>query len=158
MKKLKNSTLNEYTDLLASHKPAPGGGSAAALTGALGVSLIAMVAHYSKGKNQSKASEKKIANILKECKNLKKSLMDCVDSDAQAYKKVLRTRSGSKERTQAQKEARKVPQDVCRYCYKAISLTPYLVQKGNSNLISDIEVAVEMLFASYNSSLILSKL
>ncbi len=158
MKKYKNYTLSEYMEVLSSRTPVPGGGSAAAYTGALGAALISMVANYSIGKGDSLKHEKEIRKIIKESFKIQKALLDYVDLDAEAYKKVIKSKQSTKERTIAERKARKVPKEVCRFCYRAITLTPFLVKKGNVNLMSDIEVAVEMLFAAYNSALMLSKL
>ncbi len=158
MKKYKNHTLKEYLDCLSLRTPVPGGGSAAALTGALGVSLISMVANYSLGKSQHKATEDKIQKIIKESQVIKNRLLELVDLDAQAYLKVAATRKApAKVKQLAQREAQKVPLEVCRLSYKAIELTPFLVEKGNKYLLSDVVVAVEMLFAAFKAALVLTK-
>jgi formiminotetrahydrofolate cyclodeaminase len=155
MKKYKTHTLKEYADVLSRKTPVPGGGSAAAYAGVLGVSLIAMVAHYSRGKGKTKAVEKKIGSILKKCKAIQKQMLDLVDLDAQAYLKVVKSKDKSaKEKKAALKGASKVPLELCKLCYKAMEMTPYLVKNGNKYLVSDIEVAIEMLLAAFNSSVI----
>src|ERR1700685_2517236 len=100
----KDKTLQEYLDQLSRREPVPGGGSAAALTGAMAVGLICMVTNYSIGR---KANTK----IL----------------DSEAYLKVSAARSlDKKAQREAAKFARAVPNEVCKLCYKAIQLTPYL--------------------------------
>ena len=153
MKKYARSSINIYLEKLSEKTPTPGGGSAAACAGAMGVALIEMAARYSAGKCKTKSAEKRIKMLLKECKAIKKRLIELIDRDAQVYVQVVKTRKSSfKKKEAALKGARKVPQEICRLCYKAIQLTPLLVQEGNQRLISDIEVAVEMLLASYNSA------
>ncbi len=153
MRKLKNYTVKEYADALARKEPVPGGGSCAALTGVLGAALISMVANYSKGKSSSKAVEKRIKSICEKSEDLRAQLMECVDLDAAAYLQVVKTRKASaSEKKKALKQARGIPLRVCRLCYKAIQLTPYLVVHGNKYLISDIKVAIELLLASFNSA------
>ncbi|HBG60376.1 MAG TPA: hypothetical protein DDX37_00825 [Candidatus Omnitrophica bacterium] len=158
MKKYKNFTIKEYLDVLSKKEPVPGGGSAAALTGALGAGLITMVANYSKAKSSSKVIEKKIQKIILESERMKNRLLELVDLDARAYIGIVEAKKGSsKEKNAAVRNAKKVSKEVCTLSYKAIQLTPFLVEKGNKYLISDIEVAIEMLFAAFNSSLALIK-
>jgi len=155
--KYKNITLNQYLKVLSSKAPVPGGGSAAALSGALGVALLAMVAHFSLGKGQPKKVEQKIRVLIKKLKKIQDRLMDMVDLDAEIYLKVVKAKTGS-EKKKAMKAARKVPKEVCRLCYGAVQLSPYLVEKGNKNLVSDVEVAVEMLLGAFNAAIILIKI
>ncbi|MCK5581017.1 MAG: cyclodeaminase/cyclohydrolase family protein [Candidatus Omnitrophica bacterium] len=155
MKKYKSHTLKEYLDVLASRNPTPGGGSAAALTASTGVALIAMVARYSLGKGASKAVEKRIEKILEKSEAFRKRLLECVDLDAQAYLKVVAARKGTaREKKAASRQAQKVPLEVSKLCCKAVDLTPFLVEKGNKYLVSDVEVAVELLLAAYKSAMI----
>jgi formiminotetrahydrofolate cyclodeaminase len=60
-----------------------------------------------------------------------------------------------KARKQAAKSARAVPQEICQLCYKALQLTPYLAQKGNPYLLSDLEVALELLMSSFSAARIM---
>ena len=132
MKKYKNFTIKEYLNVLSGKEPVPGGGSATALTAALGVGLITMVANYSKGKSNSKAVEKKIQKILMESRKMKKRLLELVDLDAQAYMGIVKAKKGSaKEKNAAEKKAKNVCSEVCKLSYKAVQLTPFLVIKGN---------------------------
>ena len=80
MKKYKDYTLSQYLEILSLKAPVPGGGSAAALTGASGAALISMVAHYSRGKSNSKLVKRKIENIIKESNRIKNVLLEYVDN------------------------------------------------------------------------------
>jgi len=156
MKRYINSTIKEYSDVLSKKTPVPGGGSAAALTAALAASLISMVANYSKGKSKSKRVEGKINNILKASEVIRKRLLVLVDLDAEAYLKIVKARESAslKKKKEAKKAARSVPQEICKLCYKAVALTPFLVENGNKYLLSDIEVAIELLLSAYNCAVI----
>ncbi|MDP2654826.1 MAG: cyclodeaminase/cyclohydrolase family protein [Candidatus Omnitrophota bacterium] len=155
MKKFKNHTVQKYLDVLSQKAPIPGGGSAAALTAAVGTALISMSANYSKGRSPSAAVERKIRRVLARSEKIRKRLMEDVDRDAQAYLKVVRTRKSSPAvRRAALKQAGEVPLDVCRLCYQAMDLTPDLVRYGNPHLLSDVEVAVELLSAAFKSAMI----
>ena len=154
MRKYKNHTLKEYSDQLSLRVPVPGGGSAAALAGSLGAALISMVANYSLGK-KSKAIDGQIKKLLFKSEKIRKHLLELVDLDAQAYLQVVKTRHASAAvKKKALKKASDIPREVCRSCFSAVELTPFLVENGNRYLISDIEVAVELLNAAFNSALI----
>ena len=151
-----NFTLAKYVDAVAAKSPVPGGGSVAALTAATATALITMVAQYSLGKSSSKNIDKNIRKILKRSDQLRRRLLELVDLDAQAYLDVVAARNApTPQRKAALRKAAQIPKEVCRCCYAAIQLTPFLVTQGNKNLISDIEVAVELLFASFKSATIM---
>ena len=147
----KDKTLREYLNQLSACSPVPGGGSAAALTAALGVSLISMAANYSIGrKSNTLTVEKRLAKILTDSELIRLRLLELTSLDSEAYLSVCAARSlDKKAQRQAARAARGVPQEICKLCYKAIQLTPYLAQKGSPYLLSDIEVAIELLFAAF---------
>ncbi len=153
MKPFRNYSLSEYTRVLSLKVPAPGGGSAAAATAALGAALLSMVANYSLGKTSSRADEQKIKASLKASEQLRKRFLTLVDLDAQAYLNVVKTRKASPAKRNATKrKAAAVPLEVCKLCYKAVRLAPDLVVYGNKYLISDVKVALELLLAAFNSA------
>jgi len=155
LKKYKDHTIQEYLEILSKKTPVPGGGSAAALMAATGVALILMVANYSLGKSASQRVKKRFRDVIKRASALRKRLMMLIDHDAQAYLKVVATRKANKKvRQAALKKASDVPREVCRLCYEGIQLTPFLVEKGNKHLISDIKVAAEMLLTAFDCALI----
>ena len=155
MKPLKHHTLKEYIHQLSAKTPVPGGGSAAALTGALGVALISMAANYSCGKNSLETIEKNIKEILGKSEKIKNCLLKLVDLDAQAYRDVVKARKASPViKSKALNKARAVSLEVAEQCYQAIKLTPYLVQRGNLNLIADVQIAIELLLAAYHSAMV----
>ena len=146
----KNKTLQEYTDQLSRREPVPGGGSAAALTAALGLSLISMVTNYSIGrKANTRAIEKHLSKILAKSEPMRLRLLELTSLDSEAYLKAQKGQT---------KEARAVPQEICKLCYKAVELTPYLVEKGNPYLLSDVEVAIELLISAFNSARVMVRI
>ncbi len=158
MKKFKDFSLKEYLEVLSLKQPTPGGGSAAALAGALGVALLTMAANYSKGRSPDRQVNKKIAQIIQELKKIRLELLRLIDKDAEAYLKVVAARKKSAQaKTKAAIEAREVSLNVCRRCYKAVQFAPYLVKHGNQYLVSDVEVGVEILLAGFNGALIISR-
>ena len=156
----KDKTLQEYLDQLSRREPVPGGGSAAALTAALAVGLISMVANYSIGrKSNTPTVEKRLSQLLAQSESLRLRLLELTSLDSKAYLKVSAARSlDKKAQKQAAKEAKAVPQEVCKLCYKALQLTPYLAEKGNPYLLSDVEVALELLMAAFLAARIMVRI
>ena len=150
----KNKTLQEYLDRLSRREPVPGGGSAAALSAAMGVGLISMVTRYSIGhRANTKAVEKRLGKILAQSELIRLRLLELASLDSEAYLKASAARSLDKRaQRQAAKEARAVPQEVCKLCFKAVHLTPYLVEEGNPYLLSDVEVALELLLSAFKGA------
>jgi len=138
--KYKNESLDKYLDHLSAKLPAPGGGSAAALTAALGVALVSMVVNFTLGKPKYEKHQLELKEILLRAENLKKEFLNLVDLDVVAYKsKNIRS-------------ALNVPFMVCRLCYEAIKLCPTLIEKSNRNLISDVVVAAVLLESGFSAA------
>jgi formiminotetrahydrofolate cyclodeaminase len=136
----KNKTLTKYLDDLAAKFPAPGGGSAAALTAALGASLISMVVNFSLGKPKYAKYEKELRQVLSKSENLRTEFLNLVDLDVIAYQsKNIR-------------DTLDVPFMVCRLCLEGAKLCPALITKGNVNLISDVAVAAILLESAFSSA------
>jgi formiminotetrahydrofolate cyclodeaminase len=157
--------LKKYLDDLAANLPAPGGGSAAALTAATGVALISMVANFTVGKEKYKSVEEEMRRILTYVEELRERLTNLVDEDVAAYKKIASVYKLPKESAedkrkrkaaiqQGLKEALGPPLEICRLCFEAIKLCPAAAEKGNPNLISDVGVAIELLQAAFQGALL----
>ncbi len=133
----KDETLKKYLDDLAAKLPAPGGGSAAALTAGLGASLISMIVNFTIGKSKYASFEEELKTILEKSEKLKEEFLRLVDLDVVAYEsKNIR-------------DALDVPFMVCRLCFEAIKLCLPLIKKGNINLISDVAVAAILLESAF---------
>jgi methenyltetrahydrofolate cyclohydrolase len=156
----KDNTLQEYLDQLSRREPVPGGGSAAALTAAMGLALISMVTNYSIGrKSNTSAVDKRLARILAKSEPIRLRLLELTSLDSEAYLKVTAARVlDKKAQSQAARAARAVPQEICKLCYKAVQLTPYLAQKGNPYLLSDVEVALELLLSAFNGARVMVRI
>ncbi len=155
--------LGKYLDDLAAKKPAPGGGSAAALTGALGAALLGMVTNFTIGKEQYRKSETDMKNVLAHAEKLRADFSGLVDEDVAAYDKVAyayqlpkNTEEEKKLRTMAVQHALQValqvPMAVCRTCRETMRICPVLLELGNVNLVSDVGVAAELLTAAFRSA------
>lgn len=152
-------TVSEFINELASNAPAPGGGSVAALSGALGAALTSMVSNLTIGKKKYLDVESEVKNILSKSEELRKNFTALIDKDTEAFNKVMEAYSLPKDtddqkalRTaaiqEATKEATLVPLRVMKLVVDALALTKVIAEKGNSNSISDAGVGALMLHAA----------
>ncbi|MBF0532418.1 MAG: cyclodeaminase/cyclohydrolase family protein [Candidatus Omnitrophica bacterium] len=156
-KKYRDYQIAEYLQVLSAREPVPGGGSVAALTAALAAGLLAMVTRYSLGRGAAKPVEQKLARLLTDTDKIRDRFLDLAEEDSAAYLAVVASRKGTPaEKKAAQKQCDAVLREMKRLCPKAVGLAPYLVTHGSPYLLSDIEVAVELLNAAFNSVLALS--
>jgi formiminotetrahydrofolate cyclodeaminase len=137
----RDKSLKKYLDDLAAKLPAPGGGSAAALTAGLGTALICMVTNFTLDKPKYARYQEDLVKTLSTAERIKNRFLELVDLDVKAFE--------SKDIN----KALKVPLEMCRLCFEAIKLCPPLVKKGNINLISDVAVAAILLEAGFSSAL-----
>ncbi|MCZ6775775.1 MAG: cyclodeaminase/cyclohydrolase family protein [Ignavibacteria bacterium] len=156
---LTRKTIDEFLDVLASSLPAPGGGSVAALSGALGAALTSMVANLTIGKKKYVDVEADMKKVLREAENLRAKFTSLVEKDTQAFNKVMEAFGLPKE-TEDQKalrsaaidevtrEATLVPLEVMKHCIDALALAQEVASKGNRNSISDAGVSALMLHAA----------
>ena len=94
---LAEKKITEFLQDLASDLPAPGGGGAAALTGAMAASLISMVARLTMGKKGYEEVEKQMADILGLSDELYQKLCQQIDEDAEAFNEVIAAMKMPKE-------------------------------------------------------------
>jgi glutamate formiminotransferase/formiminotetrahydrofolate cyclodeaminase len=141
-------SLDGWIDELAGGAPTPGGGSAAALAGALGAALVAMVARLTIGKKAYAAVEGRALEILTEAEALRVELRKLVDEDAAAYGGVSRAYKISKEnptRSRAVDDAllaaARTPAEVVKRARRVHELAAEIGSIGNKNASSDARVA-----------------
>jgi len=153
-------SLKSYLDKLASKSPTPGGGSAAALLGALAAGLVSMVANFTVGKPKYKKVEKSVSRILERAEKLRERLSQLTEEDSIAYSKIsdaYRLPKGEERNKVMQKalhQAVKVPFEVANLSFKLLKLNAELVKKGNRNLISDVGVSVIFALSALESAAI----
>lgn len=153
MMSYKSKSLKKYLDDLASKSPAPGGGSAAALTGALSCALLSMVCNFTLGKDRYKDIEGQIKKILKQTELLRKRFLELVDLDVYAYYKVYNSRKQVGRIYQRNlTQATKIPLEMCRLSVCALSFCPFLRSRANKYLISDVYVAQYLLKSCFKSA------
>ncbi len=145
-------TLRAFADELSMDSPAPGGGSVAALCGALSAGLSAMVANLTVGKKGYEAVRGDMIAAAVRAQALKDHLLEAVDRDTQAFNKVMdafrlpkTTPEQAEEKDRAveaaNKEATLVPLEVLERSVEAAGLAKAAAAKGNRNSLSDAGVA-----------------
>ena len=158
-RKLASYPVDEFTRILASETPAPGGGSSAALHGALGAALLRMVAALTVGKEKYKEHDALAAELLSEAEKLRVAFIDVMDRDTEAFNSVSAVFSMPKSTD----EEKAVRREAMQNALKACTLTPFeMMQLGektlehaqrafgkmNSNALSDFGVCVLSLKAA----------
>ena len=144
--------LREFVNELSMDSPTPGGGSTAALCGALSASLSSMVSNLSVGKKGYEKVEKEMKKNAASAQILKDELLNAVDADTKAFNKVMAayrlpksTEEQKKEKDRAVEEALKeatlVPFSVLEKSIEAMKLAKEAALKGNKNSVSDAGVA-----------------
>jgi glutamate formiminotransferase len=150
-KSLVKMNLREFCNETLSDSPAPGGGSVAALIGALGASLGGMVANLSAGKRGWDDKVEYFSNWAVKAQQLKDELLSLVDEDTAAFNKVMDAFALPKEsaeekaaRTAAIEEATKhaaqVPLKVMETASKSYELIAEMAERGNPASVSDVGV------------------
>jgi formiminotetrahydrofolate cyclodeaminase len=150
-----------FVDLLSAFRspdPTPGGGSASALAGAVGASLLAMVASLGRPEAESNDDVGRLHSAGERCTSLSDRLSVLMDEDAAAYNDVVGAFKLPKS-TNAEKSARslriqealrgatEVPLDVMRACAEALRQGAIVARFGNRNARSDVQVGLELLAA-----------
>ena len=152
MKKLADLTVTEFNALLASDAPAPGGGSAAALEGALGAALTAMVCELTTiGKSKEKYAEYQefVIESQKKATELKARFVDVMDRDTEAFN-VVSAAFGMPKATDEEKAARSaaIQKGLMEIATETLELTESLLGKTNDSAASDLGVSALSLRAA----------
>jgi hypothetical protein len=147
--KLIKMQLSDYLDALTSRSPAPGGGSASALSGAQGIALGIMVCNLTTGKEKYKEFEAECKQAISVLTKLYNEMCIAIDKDTDAYNAVSGAYKISKDdpnRAKAIEEAMmvatKVPFETMNIAIKAMREVKGLFGKTNVNAQSDLEVAI----------------
>lgn len=161
--KLTERSIESFLDQLASSAPTPGGGSVAALSGALGAALISMVCNLTIGKDKYADVQDEIAAILQNSEILRKKLTELVEEDVAVYTELSQTMKMPRD-TQEQKNVRAramdkalkaatdVPLRVAEACASVMELCRPAAEKGNINAISDVGVGILLAEAGLRSA------
>lgn len=146
-------SIEQYLRELAGRQPVPGGGSAIALSGALGIALLEMVCNFTIGNKEYNNFEKDIDSYLVSLKKLRQEFMQVIDEDAKVYSSIQSAFKTKDEKSidSALKEGYAISLKICQLAKLGMDIALDLPEKGNSNLITDVGCGAELLKSSFNS-------
>lgn len=161
--KLAQMDVTRFVDVLASDAPAPGGGSVAALEGALGAALTAMVCTLTEGKKQFAAQREQVLALREKAAALQEKFLDVMDRDTDAFMVVsaaFAMPKGSDEEKAARSAAiqqglvgcTQTPFEMMRLAAETIGLTETMLGHFNESAASDLGVAALSLRAAVQSA------
>jgi len=156
-------SARDFVDEVSRESPAPGGGSIAALAGALGAALASMVANLTVGKEGYETVWEELDALAVRAQAVKDRLVRSVDTDTDAFNAVLeamRMPRGTPEERKARKEAiqqgykdaSQVPLETARACFEALELCAEVAGKGNAPSVTDAGVGALMACAGVEAA------
>ncbi len=159
MPSLSSLPFADLLDALSSSDPAPGGGSAAALAGAVGTSLLVMVARLPKTRSATASEAQALSGLVDPLVRLRDRLAALADDDSAAYNAVTAAyrlpKSGDEEKAArtaairaAVRRATDVPLETMRSCAEALERAATVARLGNRNAASDAAAGIELLAAA----------
>jgi len=157
--------LRDFIKDTSSRTPTPGGGSVAALVGALGSSLLAMVANFTLNNEKFQSVESEVKKLLSEIDHYTSRFCELIEEDISAYREFSHALSLPKTTPQEKevrrktlqltlKKAAQVPLITCECCLKILNIASRLAVIGNPNLISDVGVGALLAQASLESAVL----
>ena len=160
---IKDEPIQQFLDELASKTPTPGGGSVAAIMGAMGAALLSMACNLTIGKKNYEVVEGEMKAILREAENLRGRLTDLVRADVEVFGQVMGAYGLPKETEgerdtrslaiqEALKAATDVPLECAKACSEVVKLCKVVAERGNRNVVSDAGVAVTAAYAALRSA------
>src|SRR5918912_2851630 len=160
-----DASVTAFLDSLASSAPAPGGGSVAALSGAMAAALVSMVCNLTIGKQRYADVEAEMRDLLDRAEALRHEMQDLAQADLEAFNrlsaayKLPRTTDADtairRDAIQASlKRATEVPLRTARAAAAIFPLCPAVAERGNQAAVSDIGVAALLAHAAVRSALL----
>jgi formiminotetrahydrofolate cyclodeaminase len=158
-------SLRELLDRLSSSDPVPGGGSAAALAGAMGASLVSMVAALTAGRAEHADADTAVREIGEAASSVRDELIELAQRDSDAYQAVVTARRLPRE-TDEQRAARaramssaivqaaEVPFHTARVARQTLELAGRIAPIGNRNAVSDAGVAALLSAAAIRGAIL----
>ena len=163
MSEIKDKSIQQFLDELASKQATPGGGSAAAVMGAESAALISMVCNLTIGKPKYVEVEAEMKTLLQRSEGLREKLTAMIKADIDVFDKLMAAYGlpkDSEEEKSARsrkiqtvlKEATLVPLECAKACAETIELSRIAAEKGNTAVISDAGVAVMAGYSALKSA------
>ena len=161
--KLAELTVTGFADIVSSDAPAPGGGSCAALYGAIGAALTAMVGGLTQGRKKYAEYAEHAAEVEAKGNELKERFVDVMNRDSEVFDVLIESLALPKE-NDAQKAIRRgavqasfrncteVPLTMMEVCLESIDLLTTLVGTTNPNVVSDLGIAALTLKTAMQSA------
>ena len=151
--------ITQFLEKLASREPAPGGGGAAALAGAVGIALGNMTGSLTVEKPKYAAVEEEMTELNKTAQKLRKELYELIEGDAQAFMPVAKAYGLPKDdprraevMEQALRGAAEVPLEIIRKSCEALEIIAEYAEKGSVLAVSDAGCAAAMCKAAIESA------
>ena len=156
-------SVESFSEELASSAPTPGGGSVAALMGAMGAALVSMVANLTIGKKKYANVEDEVSKLLEESESLRHKLENAIQKDVVAFNSVMSVYALPKTSDEEKKyrnqkmqislkEAIEAPLECAYLAMSVLPLSKKIAEIGNVNIISDAGVAALAARAALRSS------
>ena len=163
MTEIKDNRIEQFLEALASQSATPGGGSAAAIIGAMGAALVSMVCNLTIGKKKYAEVEGEMKDVLAKADTLRRQLIGMIEDDVKAFDAVMGAYGLPKETDAdkakrdsaiqaALKQATDVPMACARAARQVIDIAAVASDKGNLNVISDAGVGVLAGYAALRSA------
>ncbi len=144
-----DQTLQRYLDDLASAQPTPGGGSTAALSGAMGAALASMVCRLTMGKEAYASVQQEMEGLLRQAEYLRLRFQQLMQEDIEAYGRLSACYKLPRERSEERAvrtvaiqkqlvEAALVPLEVAERAAELIQCCQRIAEIGNTTVLSDV--------------------
>ena len=161
----KDKKIKTFLDTLASKSPTPGGGSAAALVGAMSAALLSMVGNLTIGKEKYLDVENDIKRLLEKSEKLRADFEELIEKDIEAFNQFMavmklpketkeQKENRSREMQNALKDAANVPLEIARKSLEVLNICQEVAAKGNKNVISDAGVGAIVAEAAFESAIL----
>lgn len=159
MPRFADLSVSAFLDALASAEPTPGGGTASAVAGAMGTSLLLMVAGLPKTKGNTDEERGVLEGVRVALGPMRERLVALADADAEAFDEVMaaykRPRATDEEKAartaaiqQGLQRATAVPLDTMRVVAAVLAQATLVARLGNRSAVSDIGVGLGLLEAA----------
>ena len=161
---LANLSITDFVDEVSRDTPAPGGGSIAALAGALGSALASMVVNLSVGKGEYDSQYNELCQLAEKAQVVKDELVRAIDADTEAFNEVIAGMRMAKDTSEqvelrsqvikaGYKSAAEVPLRTAELCRQVLDICQAAANIGNMAVMSDAGVGALMALAGVQGAI-----